>query len=219
MLFKNKTVTLDVWFFGTIVTVSETVTVGPFTRAPGPSPIKIFDGSKIVGMERSAAEKELRDAGFKPYLKRERPEGRDVAWRGKVTALGLPEGGGRIGLNVYKWLEEGEFVPDVTGIVLERAKRVLKGAGYKLEGEFVYTTNNSAHCTIQKTKPPAGGPLSEGGEVYMYVYTIDPAYHPDPAIRKSAADVYGGYGMLGKVMGDLVVSAVKGQAPCYLYPM
>ena len=110
---------------------------------------------------------------------------------------------GNVGVDLYKY---AIVVPDVTRMKLGDAKKKLKEAGYKLGGsEWVYVTDQSKHCKVKSTYPPAGTSLKKGGEVSISTWTTDQKWTKDP----------GGGGIPGFAPlaphGFLVGSAVTGK--------
>ncbi len=130
----------------------------------------------LVGMRASEAEEELRRAGLKLGERRESPS-RDVP-EGKVAAQKPAAGeeakrGAEVDLTVSSGPpESGEAdrleIPDVSGLGVEEATELLRGAGYEVAGTRREPSSEPEGAVIG-TDPPTGEAMASGTPVILVV--------------------------------------------------
>ena len=130
----------------------------------GPASVSVPD---VVGLDPESAQAALRNAGFKPSLTYsleaanptqrifdQNPKGGWITKKGSTVTIRLSVSGS---------------VPDVTGMPLEVAKRVLTASGYQ-PGNIVETQESSLRDgQVVRTEPEANSPLTPGEVVNLTV--------------------------------------------------
>ncbi|OIV36239.1 hypothetical protein BIV57_17245 [Mangrovactinospora gilvigrisea] len=125
------------------------------------SPVQVPD---VTGEDLSSAEQDLTDAGFKPVVSPTQVNSPDVA-AGQV-AKQSPSDVAPQGSKVTLYVSAGAkqvTVPDVTGMKVDEAKKVLKKAGFKASTGFHLFGGN----TVKSTSPAAGQQAPEGSTVNL----------------------------------------------------
>ncbi|MDP8900581.1 MAG: PASTA domain-containing protein [Actinomycetota bacterium] len=147
----------------------------------------------LVGMRASEAEEELRRAGLKLGERRESPS-RDVP-EGEVVAQKPAAGeeakrGAEVDLTVSSGPpESGEAdrveIPDVSGLGVEEATELLRGAGYEVAGTRREPSSEPEGAVIG-TDPPTGQAVASGTPVILVV-SDGPGEPPAAASPPSSA--------------------------------
>jgi eukaryotic-like serine/threonine-protein kinase len=150
---------------GTNVPKNSTVTVVVSTGAA------TTDVPNVVGSDPATAQATLAQAGFQPVL----AYNQDPTNASGKVAIQNPEAGAKAkrGSKVIIYISVSGAVPDVTGMNLDDAKRVLSAAGYKV-GNISYTQESAGAQGVQeghvvRTEPEQGLPLTPGETVNITV--------------------------------------------------
>ncbi len=130
----------------------------------GPATVTVPD---VKGMDPDAAEATLRGAGFAVTLSYMA----DAANPTQKIAYQQPDAGsaGKKGSKVTIYLSVSGNVPDVTGMPLDQAKRLLLASGYQI-GNIAQTPDGTQQeGQVVRTEPEANSTLSPGESVNIYV--------------------------------------------------
>ncbi|MDB5040166.1 MAG: putative Serine/threonine protein kinase [Candidatus Eremiobacteraeota bacterium] len=146
---------------GQTVAPNSTVTVVVSTGSAA------VDVPNVVGNDPDAAQTALTLAGFQPVL----AYNVDPTNASGKVAIQNPEAGSKAkkGSKVTIYVSVPGSVPDVTGMSLEQAKRVITESGYKV-GNIVYTQDASVQeGAVVRTEPEQSTPLHPGESVNITV--------------------------------------------------
>jgi eukaryotic-like serine/threonine-protein kinase len=146
---------------GQTVAPNSTVTVVVSTGSAA------VDVPNVVGNDPEAAQAALTQAGFQPVL----AYNVDPTNASGKVAIQNPEAGSQAkkGSKVTIYVSVPGSVPDVAGMSLEDAKRVITASGYKV-GNIVYTQDASVQeGQVVRTEPEQNTPLHPGESVNITV--------------------------------------------------
>jgi serine/threonine-protein kinase len=149
---------------GQTVAPNSTVTVVVSTGSAA------VDVPNVVGSDPDAAQAALTLAGFQPVL----AYNVDPTNATSKVAIQNPEAGSKAkkGSKVTIYVSVPGSVPDVTGMSLEQAKRVITESGYKV-GNIVYTQDASVQeGAVVRTEPEQNTPLHPGESVNITVMHV-----------------------------------------------
>jgi len=125
------------------------------------------DVPNVVGSDPDAAQATLSGAGFQPVL----AYNQDPTNASGKVAIQNPQAGAQAkkGTRVTIYVSVSGSVPDVTGMNLDDAKRVLTTSGYKV-GNISYTQDGTVQeGQVVRTEPEQGTPLQPGESVNLTV--------------------------------------------------
>ncbi len=148
----------------------------------GPPRVEVPD---VVGKDKNDAADQLREKGFEVVLSQKdssEPENQVVEQQPPAGAM--VKEGSKITLF---WSAGPQKVPDVVGKTESEAKRILQGAGFKVDVVEDPSTK-AKKGTVLRQSPDAGSDADRGSTVYIVVSTYEepsPTPSPSPSPSKS----------------------------------
>ena len=129
---------------------------------------------RLVGMTAAAAKAKLRELGLR-WTVREAPSSREpagaVLQQTPTTGAQVREGGS-VELKVSTGAPLAE-VPDVTGLGVDEARRMLSSAGFEVTVEDEPTSNPDEDATVLRQSPTAGASREKGSVVSIVVGRLE----------------------------------------------
>jgi beta-lactam-binding protein with PASTA domain len=165
---------------------------------PGDSiTLVVFDEPKLaeilpnlVGLPANKANEIARQAGFIPEFKLGK-ETRDPKQNGmtyqQTPVAGTPvEAGSQVVITIYSFVEDTLKVPDLTGLPIAEAQRILKNMGLQLSATLDRAApKTSDEDKVSKQNPGPGADIDAGATVTLWVY----GKHENPAATAQTKNV------------------------------